>query len=69
MSDEQTRAVSDRSDQTPSDEGLSSLSALPSQERQRIRVRVAADGTAQVGRTRVQFGRSLVGALVTVEVE
>ena len=69
MSDEQTRAVSDRSDQTPSDEGLPSLSALSSQERPRIQVRVDADGTAQVGRTRVHFGRSLAGALVTVEVE
>lgn len=35
----------------------------------RTKVRVAADGTAQVGRKRVQFGRSLAGALVTVEVE
>ncbi len=33
----------------------------------RVRVRVDADGTAQVGRKRVQFGRSLAGALVTVE--
>lgn len=35
----------------------------------RTKVRVDADGTAQVGRKRVQFGRSLAGALVTVEVE
>ena len=35
----------------------------------RARVRVGADGTALVGRKRVQFGRSLAGALVTVEAE
>jgi len=69
MSDEQACAVSDRSDRTKSDEGLSSLSALPSQEPQRIQVRVGRDGAATVGRKRVQFGRSLAGALVTVEVE
>lgn len=31
-------------------------------------VRVGRDGTATVGRKRRQFGRSLAGALVTVEV-
>ena len=35
----------------------------------RTKVRVGADGTAQFGRKRVHFGRSLAGALVTVEVE
>ncbi|MCC6238110.1 MAG: hypothetical protein IT299_11140 [Dehalococcoidia bacterium] len=69
MPDEQTRAVSDRGDQTTPDEDLPSLSALPSQDRQRVRVRVHADGSAQVGRKRVKFGRSLAGALVTVEAE
>ena len=33
----------------------------------RVRMRVGRDGTAMVGRKRVQFGRSLAGALVTVE--
>jgi len=69
MTNEQTRAVSDRSDRTTSDEDLPSLSALPSQDRQSVRVRVDADGTALVGRKRVRFGRSLAGALVTVEGE
>jgi hypothetical protein len=68
MSDEQGRAVSDRSAQTPAEEELSSLSAPLSQPR-RVRVRVGSDGTAQVGRMRVQFARSLAGALVTVEGE
>ena len=34
----------------------------------RTKVRVGPDGTATVGRKKVQFGRSLAGALVTVEV-
>ena len=33
----------------------------------RVRVRIDRDGVAMVGRKRVQFGRSLAGALVTVE--
>ncbi len=33
----------------------------------RTKVRVGRDGTAQVGRKKLQFGRSLAGALVTVE--
>jgi hypothetical protein len=69
MNDEQSRAVRDRSDQTPSDEELSSLTAPLSQVPQRVRVRVGRDGSAQVGRERMQFARSLAGALVTVEGE
>lgn len=34
----------------------------------RTKVRVGSDGTAMVGRKQHQFGRSLAGALVTVEV-
>lgn len=34
----------------------------------RTKVRVGSDGTATVGRTTHRFGRSLAGALVTVEV-
>ncbi|MFA5517427.1 MAG: hypothetical protein WDA20_14205 [Desulfuromonadales bacterium] len=34
----------------------------------RTKVRVGPDGTATVGRKKHQFGRSLAGALVTVEV-
>lgn len=33
----------------------------------RTKVRVGRDGTAQVGKKKLQFGRSLAGALVTVE--
>ncbi|MFA7297320.1 MAG: hypothetical protein WC211_09095 [Dehalococcoidia bacterium] len=34
----------------------------------RTKVRVGRDGTATIGRKKHQFGRSLAGALVTVEV-
>ena len=34
----------------------------------RTKVRVGSDGTATVGRKKYQFGRSLAGALVTVDV-
>ena len=68
MNDGDTRAVSDRSDQSPADEELSSLPA-PLSQPQRVRVRVGRDGSAQVGRKRVQFARSLAGALVTVKAE
>lgn len=94
MPDETSRAVSDRSDRTPSAQGLSSPSALRSQRPDtapeapipmddatapaeahvkphsatRAVVRVGRDGTAQIGRKKHQFGRSLAGALLTVEV-
>ncbi|MBM4414905.1 MAG: hypothetical protein FJ035_01240 [Chloroflexi bacterium] len=68
MNDEQSRAVSDQSDRTSPDEALSSLTA-PLSQLERVRVRVGRDGSATVGRKRVQFARSLAGALVTVEAE
>lgn len=40
---------------------------VPPHGARRVRVRVGRDGTAMVGRKRVQFGRLLAGALVTVE--
>ncbi len=94
MPPEPGRAVSDRSDRTPPEEGLSSHSALRSQQPDsapdaaapmddatapaeahvephsatRTQVRVGPDGAATIGRKKRQFGRSLAGALVTVEV-
>ena len=71
MPDETTpRAESDQSDQTAPAEEVSSLTAPLSQEAgepRRVRVRVGRDGTAVVGHKSVEFGRSLAGALVTVE--
>lgn len=53
----------------PMDDATSPVEAhVEPQGATRTKVRVAADGSAQVGRKRVQFGRSLAGALVTVEV-
>ena len=51
----------------PSNDATDAMSAPVEQSAPRARVRVGADGSALVGRKRVQFGRSLAGALVTVE--
>ena len=54
----------------PSNDATDAMTApVEPQSAPRARVRVGADGTALIGRKRVQFGRSLAGAVVTVEVE
>jgi len=54
---------------TPSDDATPPAEAhVEPHSATRTRVRVGRDGTAQVGRKKLQFGRSLAGALVTVEV-
>ncbi len=52
----------------PMDDATAPLEAhVEPQGATRTKVHVGRDGTAQLGRKKLQFGRSLAGALVTVE--